>query len=334
METAESAIVVKSELIAAFEPGNPSRKRFGGLEFRGGLVLTSPSPVFGGLSALRVSADGDLVAVTDHGNWLTARLVYDGSRPVGLTNAVMAPILGADGRPLAARGWYDTESLTADDGTFYIGIERVHQIVRLDFARDGIHARAQPIAVPAAFARLPDNKGIECLAFVPRPHSLHGTLIAISERGLDASGNIQGFLIGGPKPGEFTVRRRDDFDISDCALAPDGALFLLERKFSWATGVQIRIRRVNIADVAPGALVDGREILNADMTFQIDNMEGLSLHRAKDGRVIMTVEKRLRGFHQLALRRINLDGGDYHPLFGQRGSVGYHAVSQVVQLAD
>ncbi len=53
-----------------------------------------------------------------------------------------------------------------------------------------------------------------------------------------------------------------------------------------------------------------------------------------DGRVIFTIEKRLPGFHQLALRRINLDGGDYHPLFGQRGSVGFHAVSQVVQLPD
>jgi hypothetical protein len=53
-----------------------------------------------------------------------------------------------------------------------------------------------------------------------------------------------------------------------------------------------------------------------------------------DGRVIFTVEKRMPGFSQIALRRINLDGGDYHPLFGQRGSLGYREVSQVVHLAD
>jgi len=53
-----------------------------------------------------------------------------------------------------------------------------------------------------------------------------------------------------------------------------------------------------------------------------------------DGRVVFTVEKRLPGFAQIGLRRINLDGGDYHPLFGQRGSVGYREVSQVVHLAD
>ena len=54
----------------------------------------------------------------------------------------------------------------------------------------------------------------------------------------------------------------------------------------------------------------------------------------QDGRVVFTAEKRAVGFYQLALRRINLDGGDYHPLFAQRGSVGYREATQVVELAD
>jgi hypothetical protein len=53
-----------------------------------------------------------------------------------------------------------------------------------------------------------------------------------------------------------------------------------------------------------------------------------------DGRVVFTVEKREPGFYQLALRRMNIDGGDYHPLYGQRSSIGFHEVSQVVQLSD
>jgi hypothetical protein len=53
-----------------------------------------------------------------------------------------------------------------------------------------------------------------------------------------------------------------------------------------------------------------------------------------DGRLIFTVEKRMPGFSQIALRRINLDGGDYHPLYGQRGSLGYREVSQAVHLPD
>ena len=53
-----------------------------------------------------------------------------------------------------------------------------------------------------------------------------------------------------------------------------------------------------------------------------------------DGRLIFTTEKRAPGFYQLALRRENLDTGDYHPLYGQRGSIGYDQVDQVVHLSD
>lgn len=53
-----------------------------------------------------------------------------------------------------------------------------------------------------------------------------------------------------------------------------------------------------------------------------------------DGRLIMTGEKREPQFHQLALRRQNLDGGDYHPLFAQRESVGFRAASEVIELPN
>jgi hypothetical protein len=53
-----------------------------------------------------------------------------------------------------------------------------------------------------------------------------------------------------------------------------------------------------------------------------------------DGRLIFTVEKREPGFYQLALRRINLDGGDYHPLYAQRGTIGAYQATYPVELAD
>ena len=53
-----------------------------------------------------------------------------------------------------------------------------------------------------------------------------------------------------------------------------------------------------------------------------------------DGRVIFSAEKREPQLHQLALRRQNLDGGDYHPLFAQRGSVGFGFASEVVELPN
>jgi hypothetical protein len=54
----------------------------------------------------------------------------------------------------------------------------------------------------------------------------------------------------------------------------------------------------------------------------------------RDGRLIFTAEKRAPDFYQLAGRRINLDGGDYHPLFGQRSTIDFTQLTDVVELAD
>jgi hypothetical protein len=53
-----------------------------------------------------------------------------------------------------------------------------------------------------------------------------------------------------------------------------------------------------------------------------------------DGRLIFSAEKRSVGFYQLAGRRINLDGGDYHPLYAQRSSIGFQQMTEVVELAN
>ena len=42
----------------AFEARDPARRRFGQLEFRGGIELTSPYKEFGGISAIRVRPTG------------------------------------------------------------------------------------------------------------------------------------------------------------------------------------------------------------------------------------------------------------------------------------
>ena len=116
------------------------------------------------------------------------------------------------------------------------------------------------------------------------------SLVAISERGLDPHGNILGFLIGGPSPGTFTVRRRDGYDISDAALLPGGGdLLLLERKFSLVDGVGIRIRRIPLAGIAPGAVIDGPSIFDADLGQEIDNFEGLATHLTPEGETVVTL---------------------------------------------
>jgi hypothetical protein len=284
------AIDIDAQPITTFDIRDRSRRQFGLLEFRGGLVLRSSYKNFGGLSAIRVAADGEhFISLTDKGWWFRGRIVYQGARPDGIADAEMAPILGADGRPLSDRGWFDTESIAEDGGTLYVGIERVHQIVRFNYGKDGLFARGQPIVVPPGLRALPSNKGLEALVFAPKGSALPGTLIAISERALDRAGNIQAFLIGGATPGTFTVKRSASYDVSDAALLPGGDLLILERKFSWTSGLFLRMRRIALAEVKPGALVDGNVLFEADLGYEIDNMEGLSVHRSASGEIVLTL---------------------------------------------
>ena len=285
-----SSVNVKSRPIAAFDLRDPARIRFGSLEFRSGLVLTSSFKEFGGLSALRLGTNGDsFIALSDKGHWFTGNIIYDGKAMTGLANVKSAPLLGEDGRPIQSRGWFDSESLAVDGTTLYVGLERVNRILRFDFAQGGIASRGHELIVPPAIAKLPYNKGLEALTFVPKDLPLAGTLVAISERGLDRAGNILGFLIGGPEPGQFTVRRTNDFDVSDCALLPSGDLLLLERKFSLVSGVGIRVRRIAFSALKPGAVIDGPSIFDADLGHEIDNMEGLDVHRDGDGDLVLTM---------------------------------------------
>ncbi len=285
-----TAIEVASEPIRTFDVRDPARRQFGLLEFRGGLVLRSSDKNFGGLSAIRVAADGaHFIALTDKGWWFRGRIVYDGTRPRGIADAEMAPILGTDGRPLAVGLWFDTESIADDGGTLYVGIERVHQIVRFNYGKEGLLARGRAIPVPKELHSLPANKGLEALVFVPKGLPLAGTLIAISERGLDAGGDIRAFLIGGPSPGTFALKRSFDYDVSDAALLPGGDVLLLERKFSWTSGLAVRIRRIALGAIRPGAVVDGPVLLEVDLGYEIDNMEGLSVHRMPGGEIVLTL---------------------------------------------
>jgi hypothetical protein len=283
-----SRIEIDATPITSFDNRDASLTRFGDLEFRGGLVLASKNPAFGGLSGIYVEADGShFIAITDRGSWVRGRIVYRDGRPAGIADAEIAPILGPDGKPLAARGWYDAESLAERDGMLYVGIERVEQVVRFDYRRDGLLAHGQPIKVPPDFKTFAYNKGLECLA-APRQGLLAGDLIAITERSLDRAGNLRGFVLGSDKVTRFTVKRTGGFEVSDCVLLPPD-LLVLERRYSPVRGVAMRIRRMPLATLREGAVIDGHSMIEADLGHQIDNMEGIAVHRTAGGETILTL---------------------------------------------
>ena len=283
-------IEVKARPIPWFDRHDHGRMRFGALEYRSGLVLTSSFPRFGGLSGWRLDPKGErFISFSDRGHWFTGRIVYEGRAMTGLADVESAPMLGADGKPITARGWFDSESIALDGSFVYIGLERVNKVLRFDFNKGFTRARGEAIPLPSAASKLPNNKGLEALVFVPKGMALAGTLIAISERGLDANGNLVAFLVGGPSPGQFSVRRTEDFDVSDAVLLPSGALLILERKFSWTSGIAIRIRRIPLGSVVPGGVVDGPSIFEADLGDEVDNMEGIDAYVTPQGETVLTM---------------------------------------------
>lgn len=287
-ETGRIPVAVSARSIAAFEPRNPEKTRFGSLVFRSGLVLTGSHPRFGGFSGLWRSPDGsDLVAVTDNGFWLTAKLASRNGRLAGLEGAELAPILGASGKPLHRSRYYDTESLCIADGVAYLGVERTHDVLRFDWAGEGVMARARIVPVPREVKRLPDNRGLEALGVVPAGQPLAGSIVAIAERSGKDDEPTLGVILG-RQPGLSQVTRHDGFDITDLAFLPNGDMLLLERWYRTLRGVGMRIRCVPGASLKAGALLDGPTLIRADLGQEIDNMEGLAVHQ-ENGRTVLTL---------------------------------------------
>ena len=84
------------------------------------------------------------------------------------------------------------------------------------------------------------------------------------------------------------MARHDGFDITDLAFLPDGDLVVLERWYRTLRGVGMRIRRIPAASLKAGALLDGPTLIQADLGQEIDNMEGLAVHR-EEGRTVLTL---------------------------------------------
>ena len=284
--------VVHAKPIPALLARDPERRRFGALTYRSGLELWSDDPNFGGWSGLWRSADGSrLVSVSDRAHWLTAAVRLEGGRLAGLDDATIAPILGSNGQPLGGTRAFDVEALAIAEGEAFVGLERVHEVRRFAWDREGVLARSRTVPVPAEVKRLPSNESLEALAVAPAGHPLSGALIAIAERARGGDEDpTRGWVLTGPKRFAFDVARSQGFDITDLTFLPSGEALVLERRFRLLGGVACRIRRIAADAFRPMAMVDGEVVFEADRGHEIDNMEGIATHRdAGSGETVVTL---------------------------------------------
>lgn len=284
------AVPVVSRQIAHFKIGS-DQALFGSFEFIGGLELSSSNPLLGAISSIRFRADTkSFVAVLDTGHWLEGSVTRDAQgRLSGLADVTVTSMMDSDGRSERVKMLMDSEGLAFRNGQALVSFEQYH---RVDVYPDPGFAQAKPIAslpilIPQGALR--GNRGLETIAVSPAGSPLGGAAVIVSELSFDKADHLYAAVLDGPRKGVFGVVQNDPFAITDGAFLPNGDLLLLERRFSFAQGIGMEIRRIKGDDIKAGAVVDGPVILSADMGYQIDNMEGLDVVSLPNGEIRVIV---------------------------------------------
>ena len=225
-----------------------------------------------GVSGLEVSDAGDtFIAVSDWGWWLEGRFERRGEVMTAVEITAIEPIIGQDGFPVSARrvgDWSDAEGLAlAPDGTVWVSFERWAHVWRFD----RVFGVAQWIKDHPTFYDHAENWQLEAAAIAP-----DGTVYVFSEKPLP-----EGFPIYRLGPDNLWViddylPEQDVFGIVGADFAPDGSLYLLERKLVVGLWWQNRIRRVRL---------DGSEdtILWTGERGEYGNLEGISVWQDEKG---------------------------------------------------
>jgi hypothetical protein len=122
----------------------PLRKTLDKLNFIAGFHLTSPSERFGGLSGLDVLDDGNLLAVSDQGDFVWIDLAEDGATPIA---ARIAGMRDQNGEFLSAKAEGDAEGLAFNGGVALVSYERNHRVLAFNLAACSAAARGAPITL-------------------------------------------------------------------------------------------------------------------------------------------------------------------------------------------
>jgi hypothetical protein len=288
------AIEVQARPITQFRSSNGTASQIDKLEFLGGLVLSSPSPSFGGWSGIAIDPDGrGFLAISDEGTWLAAEITYRGRAPASIMNARIGPIRAIRGRHLDKKRDLDAEGVALLGGglmrgTVLVAFERNHRIGVFPVVDGLLEAPVRYLRLPPEARQMKPNSGIEAVA-VLKGGQLKGSIIAFSERFPGDPARHTGWIWVKDLAHRVWLVDHAGFEITDATSLTDGTLLILERRFRWTEGVKMRLRRIAAEEVKPGALLDGEVLLEADLASEIDNMEGLAAHRGPAGETVLTL---------------------------------------------
>jgi hypothetical protein len=277
------AIAVES-IPVPLDPTRPSRDRLGALVYRGGLwlrALDDRARRFGGLSDLRVSADGSRAfVVSDCGEGVTATLSYDAEgRLVRAWDVRVVPL------EVGTLEGLDSESLVMDEDSLEVGFEGRPKI--LAYRKDPpFGGPPRPLPVPQGVARCERNGGLETMADVGE-----GRRLLVCEERPFPSRTVPAWIGSG---GHWTQRDYPlvfeggwagaPFRPTGAALLPDGDVLVVERRFP---PLGARIVRLTGASLDGTGALHPREIARFEAPLTLDNFEGIDVRLDASGRTLV-----------------------------------------------
>jgi hypothetical protein len=262
---AVESVIVRAETLP-LDQGAPAMIGADTVQFRGGWVLSSPTPAFGGFSGLVLEPDAhELLAINDRGGWW--RSAFDptnGEPPSGISMMAYSPDTEFKKEEL------DSESLIHFDGGYLVSFEQNH---RLEWMTAPAEAPVvSPLSSEIDYTGLSNNGGMEAIVELA-----DGRLLAFTERGLAGDGTLKAWLVnkGGAETLSFYPPK--NFSPTDAARLPDGSILVLLRRYSVVDGNAIKVLHIQASSIQAGNRLVGTEILSLSPKFTVDNMEGLDV---------------------------------------------------------
>lgn len=269
------------------DPQAPERTRLGAFEFRGALQLSSPHPRFGGFSALEIDPSGKrLLALSDEGAWLEARLGYDERGwLVRADRGRLGALADERGQALGGKQDGDAEAMTRlPDGSYLVSFEQRLRLWRYPHPgrkHPGVAAAARPFDGPAELQRAPENGAIEALTRLA-----DGRLLALSEQ-LESQNGLMGWVCEQGSWQALTYLPVPELLPTDATLLPDGDLLIVERGYKREAGPRAALRRLSPSAVRPAARLEPETLAELARPLTLDNSEGLFARRGARGETLV-----------------------------------------------
>jgi hypothetical protein len=258
-----------------------SQNHVGELVYRGGLVMASDNPDFGGISGLRIrAADNVALAISDAGAWISFRLIERNEKLIGAAGIGIAAILDQNGKS-GTKANRDAEALeistTTSGTTTSVAFEGDHRIwvyTEIDPAKpETFTASASQEWQKPWMIVWPRNGGAEAMCQL----GSNKMQLLITEDASSQSGNKDAFITTKESDIRFEFQPEPSFKPTDCVSLPQQMQALvLQRHFSPFAGVAARLMLADFENIQSGARIKGREIARLAPPLSVDNMEAIA----------------------------------------------------------